>query len=192
MFEKSALRSITLQVGLKTIGDYAFTNCSKLVSVTLPEGLEELGFFVFSKCTAMTSFSFGDNCTLEELNYGTFAECTSLKSIVLPKSITSILSGSVSSVPSIYSSSAKTAVQGSPFLKCTALESVTFEEGTAITALPNYLFRGTGLKSFQIPGTVKTLGTYLFRDCADLTEVDFSLATQVTELSNYIFAGYVI
>lgn len=189
MFEKSALRSITLQVGLKTIGDYAFTNCSKLVSVTLPEGLEELGFFVFSKCTAMTSFSFGDNCTLEELNYGTFAECTSLKSIVLPKSITSILSGSVSSVPSIYSSSAKTAVQGSPFLKCTALESVTFEEGTAITALPNYLFRGTGLKSFQIPGTVKTLGTYLFRDCADLTEVDFSLAPQVTELSNYIFAG---
>ena len=39
---------------IKSIGSYAFHNCSALTSLTLPNSVTSIGFFAFSNCTKLS------------------------------------------------------------------------------------------------------------------------------------------
>ena len=56
-FLYSKLQTVTLNEGLKKIGDGAFNNCSALSSITLPSTLEEIGMEAFLNDKALTSFN---------------------------------------------------------------------------------------------------------------------------------------
>ena len=52
------LTAVKFQTGLIEIGDNAFSSCSKLTTVTLPAGLKEIGDKAFNACKALTSINF--------------------------------------------------------------------------------------------------------------------------------------
>ena len=53
----SSVKSVVIQSGVKSIGDYAFYYCINLTSVTIPEGITSIGKFAFDECKSLSSLT---------------------------------------------------------------------------------------------------------------------------------------
>ena len=52
-FEGSSVEKLTLENGIKSIGDYCFDNCVRLKELSLPESISFIGNKAFSYCTGL-------------------------------------------------------------------------------------------------------------------------------------------
>ena len=50
VFMESGLTSINIPLGVKSIGDHVFSNCTNLTKVTIPSSVENFGDFIFVFC----------------------------------------------------------------------------------------------------------------------------------------------
>ncbi|MBR3145275.1 MAG: leucine-rich repeat domain-containing protein, partial [Clostridia bacterium] len=82
------MKTLVINSGVTSIGDYAFYGCTKLTSVTIPDSVTSLGWYAFTSCTGLTSITISDNVT--SIGTGAFWGCTGLTSITIPDSVTSI------------------------------------------------------------------------------------------------------
>ncbi|MGM9641632.1 MAG: leucine-rich repeat domain-containing protein, partial [Eubacteriales bacterium] len=71
-----------------SIGQSAFSGCTKLSSVTIPDSVTSIGEDAFLGCTSLTSITIPDSVT--SIGNYVFFDCTSLTSITIPDSVTSI------------------------------------------------------------------------------------------------------
>ena len=74
-----SVTSITIPDGVTTIGDAAFSECSKLKSVILPDSLTSIGNGVFSQCIKLQSVTIPDSVTM--IGDDPFNGCSSLEFI---------------------------------------------------------------------------------------------------------------
>ena len=160
LFAYSGLREFSVPESVTSIGSYAFSNCKNLEQVTFPSKLTSIGNNAFEYCTALTAVELPKN--LKELGNSAFRECTSLKSLWIPKTLESAYE---------------------PFIDCSALETVTFEEGR--TEIPVRLFAGSGLREFTVPESVTSIGSYAFSNCDKLEQVTFP--SKLTSIENSAF-----
>ena len=162
---RDIIKTVVVQIGVTSIGSYAFYECDELTSVSLPSGFRTIGNNAFSGCSALSEPIFPSG--LREIKYNAFTGCTSLKSISLPDSLRS-LGGSVFSdctaLKTVRLSSALQRV--GDFTGCTALESIVIPEG--VTDVSG--FDGcTALYTVTLPGTVTSVGG--FKGCTSLTSI---------------------
>lgn len=174
---------------LKTIGSYAFASIKGMTEFTVPASLEEISTNIFAdshfvkvtipansqlktihtsafnKMTNFTTLEIAPSCPLETIEDKAFYGCKGLKSIALPKSVTTI--------------------GASAFSGCTALEAVTFAENADITTIGANAFEFSGIKSISIPEGVTTIGKEAFSTCDVLTEV--TLPSSLTSMSGEAF-----
>jgi hypothetical protein len=66
---------------VKSIGDYAFKNCSSLESVTIPNSVTSIGSFAFEHCDKLESITIPNSVT--SIGYCAFQNCKELTSITL-------------------------------------------------------------------------------------------------------------
>ena len=71
-----------------SIGNYAFSDCSKLASVTIPNSVTSIGNYAFSDCFGLTSVTIPNSVT--SIGNNAFYGCRGLTSITIPNSVTSI------------------------------------------------------------------------------------------------------
>ena len=129
--------SVSLPSTVKSIGKYAFMDCSKLTSVTLPNNLTSIGSYAFFRCTSLTSISLPDSVT--EFGGYTFANNTSLKTVKLPSTLKRIENGLFSgctALTSINIPDSVTAIGEAAFYDCTSLKNLTLSKN--ITSVGNY------------------------------------------------------
>ena len=139
----SRLTSITVGNSVTSIGNQAFRDCTGLTSITIPDSVTSIGACVFSGCTGLTRVTIPDSVTY--IGQNAFKGCTRLTSITIPDSVTSI--------------------GARVFSGCTGLTSVTI--GDSVTSIKTKAFRGcTGLTSITIPDSVKIIGDQAFYDTA--------------------------
>ena len=82
---------VELPSGLKSIGDYAFANCTELISVTFnPCDIEILSEHIFENCYALEEIILPQ--TIKTIEANAFYNCISLKEITIPLSVTEIKS----------------------------------------------------------------------------------------------------
>jgi len=74
--------------GVKTIDDYAFSNCKRLTDITIPESVDYIGESAFSYCTSLTDITIPKN--VEKIGDRSFSRCTSLKSVIIQDGVKKI------------------------------------------------------------------------------------------------------
>ena len=85
---RSAIKKVTIQNGVMSIGECAFNGCSSLSSITIPESVTGIGNCVFWRCGSLSSVTIPDSVT--RIGDGAFYGCGSLSSVTIPASVTSI------------------------------------------------------------------------------------------------------
>jgi len=86
----SNLTSVEFWPSVTAIGTYAFFSCG-LESVTIPGSVATIGDQAFSMCTKLSSVELGDGVTIIEEN--AFSVCSGLTTLKLPASVRTIESG---------------------------------------------------------------------------------------------------
>lgn len=82
--DKTVLESVSFNDGLKSIGDYAFQNCTNMVVLSIPESVESIGTSAFAGCSNVMIRSLPEGVHLDPT---AFQNCTGITSLVLPGEI---------------------------------------------------------------------------------------------------------
>ena len=158
-----AIKTVKIQNGVTSIGDYAFDNCTSLTSIEIPSSVTSIGDGAFVYCTSLTSIEIPSGVT--SIGSSVFKDCTSLTSIEIPSGVTSIGS--------------------SVFEDCTSLTSIEIPSG--VTSIGNSAFKNcTSLASIEIPSSVTSIGNEAFAYCTNLTSIE--IPSGVTSIENYAFS----
>ena len=82
------VKTVVIEPGVTSIGEYAFYYCTSLTSVTIPDSVTSIGEYAFYGCSSLSSVTIPDGVTSiwEKAFYG----CSSLTSVTIPDSVTSI------------------------------------------------------------------------------------------------------
>ena len=158
-FSGSGLESITIPETISYIGDYAFSNCNKLVSASIPKSANSLGIFIFENSTNLKEVTYGPTIVKGQL----FRDCTSLKKVTLLEGVTS--------------------VEFKAFYNLPGLREIHFAGST--NTIKGYAFSGSGLESITIPETISYIGDYAFSNCNRL--VSASVPKSANSLGISIF-----
>lgn len=157
-------------IGVGKRYDRPFYNCTKLTSVTIQEGVKVIGEQAFQSCTKLKKVVLPNS--VEELNYA-FAECKNLQSITLSNSLTNLCEGlfwGCENLESIEIPNSVTTMGTSVFYLCYNLKSVKLPDG--LTKIRESTFSSCySLSSITFPNTLTTIGKESFQSCKSLTSI---------------------
>jgi len=200
------IETVWIPSSVKTIDNYAFQCCYKLLSITFNEGLEYIGQGAFEGCVAITNVSLPSTVTfigiqafnqcwrLEGINIpngvtnigNSFIAGTKVAAISLPDSITEIpesLFASATNLQTVTMSDNVTKIGKGAFYMCTSLTSITFP--SSLTTIGQDAFNNSGLKQVIIPETVTSLGQGAFYYCRSLEYAEIN--HEITEIGTKVF-----
>ena len=94
------IKSLNLESGMTTIGDYAFFWLSKVKEATIPVGVTSIGDYAFSGCAALDwlYIPYG----VKTIGQSAFAFCISLFRVFMPYGVTSIGGGAFGFCTELY------------------------------------------------------------------------------------------
>ena len=79
LFPQGKAASYTIPDSVISIGNYAFSGCTKLTGVTIPDSVTSLGDYVFGFCAALTNVTVGKK--VSSIGSDAFTGCTNLSAI---------------------------------------------------------------------------------------------------------------
>ena len=164
------VKSVSIQNGVTSIGNGAFSGCTGLTSVTIPNGVTSIGHAAFSGCTGLTSVTIPDSVT--SIGGAAFSGCTGLTEILYNAKAAADLE----SYSNVFSNAG---------ISSGGLRVVI---GDGVKKIPDYLFSNcTGLTSVTIPNGVTSIGEDAFLSCTNLTSV--KIPDSVTSIWGGAFSG---
>ena len=151
-----------------SIGDSAFSYCTKLKSVVIPDSVTSIGSRAFDQCAYLAEVVIGNGVTF--IGDYAFYRCTKIASIVIPDSVTSIGNSAFSyctKLKSVVIPDSVTSIGSRAFDQCAYLAEVVI--GNGVTFIGDYAFYNCdSLFSIEIPDSVTSIGAYAFADCSGL------------------------
>lgn len=148
---------------VESIGESAFSSCSKLITVKMPK-VTNLGRSAFSSCRSLKTIELP---RVTKIPVSAFQYCDSLNIVSLSDSLKMI--------------------ENSAFYECKSLKSIYIPN--SCYNIGNSVFeRCTNLQSVHLPSELSTISKDLFATCKSLTILDAS-NTQVGRIFESAFAG---
>ena len=139
--------------GVVTIGTYSFSS-GKVEQVLIPSTVKTIENSAFTQ-SALKTLNFDIECSGITIGGSAFYN-TKLTSVDL---------------------SAVISINNSAFSNC---KDLTYVDISNLTNMTSYVFRGSGLTSIDIPGSLNSIGTEAFMDCKSLKTVTFAGAATIS------------
>ncbi|MDE7093279.1 MAG: leucine-rich repeat protein, partial [Oscillospiraceae bacterium] len=191
------IKTVIINDGVTSIGNYAFLECSSLESISIPESVIEIGLSAFENCSALQFITIPDS--VKEINGSAFENCSALQSIIIPDGVEKIEGGTFeycSALESIQIPDSVTEIGRDAFAFCLSLESVTISEN--ITEIGSYAFYNSSLQSFIVsennPNYSSQDGVLFDKNKTTLeifparnTMTEYTIPDSVTEISQFAF-----
>ena len=185
VFDNDTIKSVVIEDGVTSIGNFAFKSCGGLISVTIPDSVTSIGNFAFSGCEGLTNITIPNSVTC--IGMKVFGGCSGLTSITIPNSVTSIDEGAFefcSSLTSILLPDGITSIGVGAFGNCESLINITIPDG--VTSIGDWAFEEcSNLTSITIPSSVTNIGIRAFDGCSNLTSI--TIPDGVTSIGDWAF-----
>ncbi|MBQ5672023.1 MAG: leucine-rich repeat protein [Oscillospiraceae bacterium] len=157
------IKTVVVEMGVPSIGAYAFDGLTNLTAIELPASIERIGNYAFESCVKLADITLPDSIT--EIGVGAFENCTALTKVILPANIHK--------------------AADSLFKGCTSLTEVIFPVGE--TELGASVFDGCAALNMVVYHDVTKIGTGAFRGCTKMTV--FNFPDTLTEIGKDAFSG---
>jgi hypothetical protein len=185
----NSIKTLDIQQGVTTIGDYAFFRCSGLTSVTIGNSVTTIGNDAFVFCNGLTSVTIGNAVT--SIGRQAFSVCSNLTTITIPNSVISIGESAFAGCRNLTSidvdanNTHYSSVDGVLFnkLQDTLIQYPEGKQGdytipNTVTSIESWAFGDCyNLTSVTIPNSVITIGEFAFFRCSGLTEIHVKAKT---------------
>jgi hypothetical protein len=191
---KDNIKTVVIQNGVRSIGNYAFSGCSGLTgSLTIPNSVTSIGNRAFYDCSGLTGSLTIPNSVTSIGEYA-FIDCSNFNgSLTIPNSVTSIGDGAFSGCSGFSGSltipNSVTSIGDGTFSGCSGFNGSLIIPNS-VTSIGYGAFYGcSGFSgSLTIPNSVTSIGTYAFRDCSGLTGVtNLNPVPQIITSNSYVF-----
>jgi len=150
--------SIIIKDGTKSIGNYAFQNCTGLTSIIIPDSVIEIGEDVFDDCSRLTSITVSPNNTKYASQDGILYNIEKTEFVHIPEAIQGI----------VTIADGITSIGNWAFSDCSGLTGITIPD--SVTSIGYCAFEGcSGLTSITISDRVTSIEGSAFYDCNRLT-----------------------
>ena len=201
------IKSVVVESGVTSIGDFAFAGQVGLTSITIPDSVTSIGDYAFYNCSSLASIAIPDSVT--SIGSNIFYGCSSLKSITIPDSVTNIgegafcgcagladddgfvivrnmLYGYFGKGADVVVPTGVTGIDKDAFYGCSSLKSITIPD--SVTSIGDYAFSNcSSLASITIPDSVTSIGDSAFQGCSSLTSI--TIPDSVTSIGQGAFSG---
>ncbi len=201
------IKTVVLEWGVTSVGDYAFDYCRNLTQVILSDTVTTIGTYAFQNTISLESINLhngiatirggafaGSGLTeavlpnsVTTLGAGVFRGCRSLTSVKLPKYL-STLPDSIfyycDKLTSVQFPQDLEVIGALAFSNCHSLTAPEIPEG--VTTIQNGAFTDcSGLKGIILPESLVNLGPRVFTYCTALEQI--TLPASVTKIYPYTF-----
>ena len=206
---KDSIKTVNIESGVTSIGNYAFYNYSNLTSITIPNSVTSIGGYAFEGCSSLTSITIPDSVTSiggdafddtgyynDENNWDNGLLYINNYLINAKRDIencsfkdgTKIIANSAfyrcSSLTSITIPDSVTSIGDDAFCNCSSLTSITIPD--SVTSIGSGVFIGcSSLTSITIPNSVTSIDGSAFRGCSSLTSIE--IPDSVTSIGSSAF-----
>ncbi|MBO5280221.1 MAG: leucine-rich repeat protein [Clostridia bacterium] len=192
------IKTVTINSGATSIGDYAFYACSNLTSVTMPNSVTNIGENAFYLCTKLSNVTMSNGIT--EIGSYAFYCCNNLSSITITENVKSIGDSAFSYcglTSVVIPDSVETIGQGA-FVNYNNLTSIEVDENNANYCDINGVLFSKDKKeiiqypagassTYVIPSGVTKVGFMSFYGCSNLTSV--TIPNTVTTICSHAFSN---
>ena len=154
-FMSSTISEINIPATVTNIGKRAFSNIPALKTISVPNSVKTIGHSCFVACTGLTEVKLP--ARLEKLENSMFWGCRSLTKVTLPQNIDKIDTGT--------------------FEDCKALAHINLPQ--SVTTIGQNAFKNTALTEVPVTTSLKLIDSNAFEGCNGLTSVSLPASVQI-------------
>ena len=191
--KRDSIKSVVIENGVTSIGNFAFYYCTGLTSVTIPDSVTSIGNYAFYNCTGLKDVYIPDNVT--SIGNEAFRGCSGLTSVTIPDSVTSIGYAAFrgcSSLASVTIGNSVKNIGNYAFEDCRNITTLNYNASTVFNAFSscsnlilvvlgdnvtnidtNAFANRTKLETIIIPKSVTEIESGAFENCSALTTVKY-------------------